>query len=248
MIIKKMKNALTVIVFLGMLFFGEMFQYDVLAATKATTPMNEWKYAKKTANYEVKSTSKKYKDIWAAATDDDIDVPEIKNVKVKYSDKKIVITGKVKNAKKMVAEYNKEKNIVKIKSGKFKITLDYKNEKTIKLYGINAKGETITKVKKIASDRYVTGKVECVEMKHTKKGVTCKLNVEAGSILTIENGNKVIKTMPVDSSAESVFIPEKDLIDAHGKLTFKQKNTNKRTSKKVSYSIVEIGESMKVSY
>lgn len=383
MIIKKMKNVLTVIAFLGMLFFGEMFQYDAFAATKATTPMNEWKYAKKTANYEVKSTSKKYKDIWAAATDgwcdkgftwtqkdssktvlntyadsseeglriagkcvttyrisdgyikknkvwlnraaldkynystdericvaehelghalglahnnvgsisvmnpsnrnyhikecdvkgmkkrystaiskdvigtnDEatvveyfyIDVPEIKNVKVKYSDKKIVITGKVKNAKKMVAEYNKEKNIVKIKSGKFKITLDYKNEKTIKLYGINAKGETITKVKKIASDRYVTGKVECVEMKHTKKGVTCKLNVEAGSILTIENGNKVIKTMPVDSSAESVFIPEKDLIDAHGKLTFKQKNTNKRTSKKVSYSIVEIGESMKVSY
>lgn len=148
----------------------------------------------------------------------------------------------------MVAEYNKKKSIVDIKSGKFKVTLDYKNAKTIKLYGINKKGETITKVKKISSDKYVTGKPECVEMDHTEEGVTCTLNVEAGSVLTIANGNKVIKTMPVDSSAESVFIAENDLIDSHGKLTFKQKNKNKRTSKKVSYSIVEIGESMKVSY
>lgn len=235
--VRKTKIALAVIILTGMLFFGEMFQCDALASTKTTTPMKGWRYAEKTANYQVKSTSKKY-----------IDVPKIKNVKVKYKDKKIIISGKVKNAKKMVAEYNKKKYIVNIKAGKFKITLKYKNAKTIKLYGINDKGETITKVKKISSDKYVTGTPECVEMDHTEKGVTCMLNVEAGSVLTITNGNKVIKTMPVDSSTESVFIAENDLIDTHGKLTFKQKNSKKRTSKKVSYSIVEIGESMTVSY
>ncbi len=43
------------------------------ASTKSTTPMNPWKYAKKTANYEVNSTSDKYKSIWAGATSSWID-------------------------------------------------------------------------------------------------------------------------------------------------------------------------------
>lgn len=381
--LRSTKKYIAVITLIALLFFCEATQYDALASTKATTPMNGWRYAKKTANYQVKSTSEKYKNIWASATsgwvnkgfnwtkksssktilntyedsskegltvagkcetryrksdghiiknkvwlnraaldkynystdervcvaehelghalglahnnagstsvmnpsnkkyhikncdvkgmekrystainnsivgpNDEvtvveyfyIDIPKIKNVKVKYKDKKIIISGKVKNATKMVAEYNKKKNIVDIKSGKFKFTLDYKNAKTIKLYGINDKGETITKVKKISKDEYVTRKPECVEMQHTKKGVTCMLDVEAGSVLTIENGKKVIKTLSVDSSAESIFIAEKDLVDPNGKLIFKQKNRNKRTSKKASYSIVKVGESMNVNY
>ena len=36
--------------------------------TKEVTPMNGWRYAKKTANYQVNSTSKKYKNIWSKAT------------------------------------------------------------------------------------------------------------------------------------------------------------------------------------
>lgn len=59
--LRKMRNAkivLAVIILTGMLFFGEMFQCDALASTKATTPMNGWRYVNKTANYQVKSTSK----------------------------------------------------------------------------------------------------------------------------------------------------------------------------------------------
>lgn len=41
---------------------------SVYASTKDTTPMNGWRYVNKKANYQVKSTSEKYKRIWSVAT------------------------------------------------------------------------------------------------------------------------------------------------------------------------------------
>ena len=63
---RSMKNlikAICIAIIISMFF--SVFTY---ASTKSTTPMNPWRYAKKTANYQVNSTSDKYKSIWAGAT------------------------------------------------------------------------------------------------------------------------------------------------------------------------------------
>lgn len=45
-----------------------MCSVTAYGSTKAITPMKGWRYAKKTANYQVNSTSKKYKNIWSKST------------------------------------------------------------------------------------------------------------------------------------------------------------------------------------
>lgn len=367
----------------GTIIFSMLSFSQVSASTKSVTPMNSYRYVKKTANYQVNSTSEKYKNIWAAATkkwtskgfkwtqksksktvlstysdssksglevagncktsyrpsdghiysnhvllnraaldkydytttqriyvaehelghalglahnnkdsisvmnpsnryydiqtcdvkgmekrystkisndmvagDDEVTViqyfyvkqPTLNKVKVKYKDKKITITGEAKQIKKVRAVYNKTKKTVNVKSNKFKITLNYKNEKDIKLYGLNSKKEKITKQKKITSSKFVTAKPICNKITHTKKGITYELNTEAGSVVTAKYKGKTIKRETVDSSYTRFFIAEKTIKGKKGKLIFTQKATSKRTSKKVACDIVKKGSAMIISY
>lgn len=62
-ILNKTKKFLAVLLITIM-----MSSVTVYGSTKATTPMKGWRYAKKTASYQVNSTSKKYKNIWSKAT------------------------------------------------------------------------------------------------------------------------------------------------------------------------------------
>lgn len=89
---------------------------------------------------------------------------------------------------------------IDVKSNKFTITLKYKNEKDIKLYGLNSKNKKVTKLKKVTSNRFVTGKLICNKITHTKKGITYELNTEAGSVVTAKYKGKTIKEEVVDSS------------------------------------------------
>lgn len=62
-ILNKTKKILAVLLITTM-----MSSVTVYGSTKATTPMKGWRYAKKTASYQVNSTSKKYKNTWSKAT------------------------------------------------------------------------------------------------------------------------------------------------------------------------------------
>lgn len=177
-----------------------------------------------------------------------IDAPEVKNVKVKYSNDKIIITGKAEGVKKVIAHYDKVKKTAKVKAGKFKVEFKYTNEKNIQLYGVNSKNEKITKNKTIKSDRYVTLKPECIRFTRTEKGITCDVRTEAGSLLIIKNNGKVLKKQVVDSSVVQIFISEKKLKGRKGNLVFTQKNTNKKTSKRVSYPMIKVGETTQTQY
>ena len=108
-----------------------------------------------------------------------VEQPTLKKIDVKYKDKKITITGQANQIKKVRAVYNKTKKTVNVKSNKITITLKYKNEKDIKLYGLNSKNKKVTKAKKVTSSSFVTGKLICNKITHTKKGITYDLNTEA---------------------------------------------------------------------
>lgn len=177
-----------------------------------------------------------------------VDQPTLKKINVKYKDKKITITGQADQIKKVRAVYNKTKKTVNVKSNKFTITLKYKNEKDIKLYGLNSKNKKVTKAKKVTSSRFVTGKLICNKITHTKKGITYELNTEAGSVVTAKYKGKVIKEEVVDSSCTRFFIPEKKIKGKKGTLTFTQKATSKRTSKKVALDIIKVGSVTVVNY
>ena len=89
--------------------------------------------------------------------------------------------------------------------------MKYKNEKDIKLYGLNSKNKKVTKLKKVTSSRFVTGKLICNKITHTRKGITYELNTEAGSVVTAKYKGKTIKEEVVDSSYTRFFIPEKKI-------------------------------------
>lgn len=177
-----------------------------------------------------------------------VDAPSLKNVKVKYSNHKITITGKAQGVNQVIAKYGSVEKTATVNSGEFKVQFSYNKAKSIRLYGVNSKREKITTTKIIKSDRYITADPVCTKLVRSKKGLTCYVQTEAGSLLTIKNNGKIIKKMVVDSSSETVFISEKKLKGKKGKLIFTQKNTNKKVSQKVSYPIINIGECMQTEY
>jgi len=177
-----------------------------------------------------------------------VSAPKLENVKVKYRDNQLVITGKAKGISRVAAKYNKEIKTAEVKSGKFQLKLKYTKAKDIKLYGLNSRSEKITKNKTIHSEEFVTAAPLCRAISRTKKGITYEIDTEAGSLLAVKYKGKIIKKVYVDSSFERVFIPAKDLKGKKGKLTFTQKNTNKRVSRKSSYSIIKVGEKQVLNY
>lgn len=174
--------------------------------------------------------------------------PTLNKVKVKYKNKKITITGQAKQIKKVKAVYGKTTKTANVKSDQFKIILKYKNEKDIKLYGLNSKNEKITKQKKVTSSRFVTAKPICNKITHTKKGITYELNTEAGSVVTAKYKGKIIKKKTVDASYTRFFIAEKTIKGKKGKLIFTQKAPSKRTSKEVACNILKMDHAEVVSY
>lgn len=174
--------------------------------------------------------------------------PKLKGVNVRYDNKKIIITGTAQNVDEVTADYNNKKEVVKVKSGKFKVVLDYKKAKNIKLYGSNKKHEKITKNKIVKSEDYVTEKPECTSLVHNKKGVTCNIRTEAGSMVVIKYEGKVLKKQVVDSSSTKIFISENKFKKKGGSLVITQKNTNKKVSEKAVYQIGNVGENISVSY
>ena len=74
------------------------------------------------------------------------------------------------------------------------------------------------------------------------------MRTEAGSLLIIKNNGKVLKKQVVDSSVVQIFISEKKLKGRKGNLVFTQKNTNKKTSKRVSYPMIKVGETTQIQY
>ena len=152
------------------------------------------------------------------------------NVKTKYANGKITISGQAKQVKKVKAVYDGLKKTVNVKSNKFTITLPYKSKATIKLYGLNSKNEKITKQKKITSDKFVSADPICYKITHTEKGITYKLNTEPPCVIVAKYKGKTIKEEVVDSSATSFFIPEEQIKGKSGQLIITQETSGKRVS------------------
>lgn len=170
--------------------------------------------------------------------------PKLKKIKVKYDKEadKIVISGKVKRAKKVVSKYNGVKKTVKVNAkNKFTIEYKYSAAKKITLYGVNNKNEKITKKKSIESEKYVTKTPICRKIIHDKKGITYELDTVAGAILTVKNKGKVISKEVVDSSFSKFFISSESLKRMSGKISFTQEVTGKKVSKEASYKIIDKG-------
>lgn len=205
----------------GAIVFSMLSFSQVSASTKNVTPVNSYRYVKQ---------------------------PTLNKVKVKYKNKKITITGQAKQIKKVKAVYGKTTKTASVKSDQFKIILKYKNEKDIKLYGLNSKNEKITKQKKVTSSAFVTAKPICHKITHTKKGITYELNTEAGSVVTAKYKGKIIKKTKVTTSDTRFFIAEKTIKGKKGKLIFTQKAPSKRTSKEVAYNILKMDHAEIVSH
>lgn len=217
--LKNMKRKIIFALLISIFAINTLFGLVVSASTKDVTPMKPWRYSEK-----------------------------LENVKVKYRDNQIVITGKAKGISRVAAKYNKKVKTAEVKSGKFQLKLKYTMAKDIKLYGLNSHSQKITKDKTIRSEEFVTAAPLCRNISRTQKGISYEIDTEAGSLLTVKYKGKTIKKIYVDSSFEKVFIPAKDLKGKKGKLTFTQKNTNKRVSRKGSYSIIKVGEKQTVNY
>ena len=232
-ILNKTKKFLAVLLITIM-----MSSVTVYGSTKATTPMKGWRYAKKTASYQVNSTSKKY----------DYTEAQIKNVGVKYDTKKIFITGKAKGCKYVTGKYNGKEKTVKVESNKFKLVFDYTKAKDIKISGLNSKKERISRNKKVNVEKYVTEKPIYDKIKRTGKGIKYGVKTVANSTLSFKYKGKLIKKCVIDSSYTNITIKDSILKGKSGYFTVTQKENGKKISKKMKFPILKEGEVSEISY
>lgn len=219
------------IVLVGALAINLLSVGSLKASTKSTTPMEPWRYAKKTANYQASNIKIKKR--------------KITKTKVQYNNGKITICGKAVRCNKVSAKYNGKLKKVKVKSNKFKVTLKYKKAKDITLYGLNKKGEKISTKKVVKKSSYISEKPEYIKITRDDKGITYEFQTEPNSVILVSYKKEKLQKVLIDSSYEMITIKEDDLKGKKGNITFTQTTSNKRVSEKVKLPIINKGETVK---
>lgn len=175
-------------------------------------------------------------------------IPKITKVKVKYSGKKIYVTGNAKGLKYVTGVYGKVKETSKVDSDKFKIVFAYTDRKDITLSGLNSKKEKISKKKTVKAEKYITDAPVCEKAKKTAKGVRYSVKTVANSTLIFKYNGKIVKKCYIDSSYDTITIKDKVLKGKKGYMKVTQKQKNKRVSKSVKFKILKNDEASQMSY
>lgn len=175
-------------------------------------------------------------------------IPKITKVKVKYSGKKIYVTGNSKGLKYVTGVYGKVKETSKVDSDKFKIVFAYTDRKDITLSGLNSKKEKISKKKTVKAEKYITDAPVCEKAKKTAKGVRYSVKTVANSTLIFKYNGKIVKKCYIDSSYDTITIKDKVLKGKKGYMKVTQKQKNKRVSKSVKFKILKNDEASQMSY
>ena len=175
-------------------------------------------------------------------------IPKLTKVKVKYSGKKIYVTGNAKGLKYVTGVYGKVKETSKVDSDKFKIVFAYTDRKDITLSGLNSKKEKISKKKTVKAEKYITDAPVCEKAKKTAKGVRYSVKTVANSTLIFKYNGKIVKKCYIDSSYDTITIKDKVLKGKKGYMKVTQKQKNKRVSKSVKFKILKNDEASQMSY
>lgn len=177
-----------------------------------------------------------------------IDIPEIKNVQVRYSSKKITITGKAARCKYVRGSYNGKNKTVKVKSDEFKLVFDYTKGKDIKISGLNSKKERISEYKTVKAQKYISEDPVCIEARHVDDGMEYSVQTAANSTLIFKYKGKTVKEFAVDSSSMNINIKESELKGKKGNFVVIQRENGKKSSKKVKFPILKKDEAIRTVY
>lgn len=209
----------------------------VSASTWPTTPIEGWRYSKKTA-----------KTIYLIR-------PALRGATTKYNAKNKVLTidGRSQKIAKVSINYNGRhlKSVKVDKHGNYKANVKFKGYGKLTLFGQNKKGKKITATKTILNQSYTTRSIKLYKLSKRPRILTLTLGVQPNSIISLKDA-KTAKTLyrvntpkKVRSDFYTLKVPISKL-KGHKSLILIQKSVNKKASYAVTLPSVK--NNVSISY